>query len=301
MFLSVVGWAFYPIWPADILHYYGVYLAIGAIALFTSNQRLITFAVGAVAASFVFIITFDPFKNWNLDDYSYRGITTAEGFAPQPVRRRLPSGSAMGRVLPVRHVVRTDLRNPIWRRTLATRAAIIVVATEAAAWIVLGPKGSNLDDLDDQSWRWLFSVEPIPPLPLYVAAGAGTAVLVIIGSIWFSEHLSAGSPSHSCRPANSRSPPTSPTCWSAWASSKRWSASRIRRSAGQSRRASCSASWRSSRHGCGGNASPAARSKRSCDESPDEHSHAAPRRRGHSVVAGLAEILPTESEPEGRE
>ncbi|MEZ5217282.1 MAG: DUF418 domain-containing protein [Ilumatobacteraceae bacterium] len=88
-------------------------------------------------------------------------------------------------------MVRTDLRNPIWRRTLAARAAIIVVATEAAAWIVLGPKGSNLDDLDDQSWRWLFSVEPIPPLPLYVAAGAGTAVLVIIGSIWFSEHLSA--------------------------------------------------------------------------------------------------------------
>lgn len=192
LFLFVVGWAFYPIWPADILHYYGVYLAIGAVVLFSSNQRLLTLAAAAVAASFVFIVAFDPFKNWDFDDYSYRGITTAGGFA----RNLFLDG--FHPVLPWiafylfgMWLGRTNLRNPTWRRTLATRAAMVVLATEASAWLVLGPKGSNLDDLDDESWRWLFSVEPIPPLPLYLAAGAGTAVLVIVGSIWVGEHVSA--------------------------------------------------------------------------------------------------------------
>lgn len=192
LFLFVVGWAFYPIWPADILHYYGIYLAIGAIVLFASNQRLLTLAAAAVGVSFLFIITFDPFKNWDLDDYSYRGITTVDGF----LRNLFVDG--FHPVLPWvafylfgMWLGRTNLRNAVWRRTLAIRAAIVVGVTETAAWVVLGAKGSNLDDLDDESWRWLFSVEPIPPLPLYLAAGAGTAVLVIIGSIWIGDHLSA--------------------------------------------------------------------------------------------------------------
>ena len=191
LFLFIVGWAFYPIWPADILHYYGVYLAIGAIVLFAPNQRLLTLAAVAVAVSFVFLATFDPFRNWDLDDYSYQGHHHRRGLRPQPLLRRLhPVLPWVAFYLFGMWLGRTDLRNPTWRRSLATGAAIVVLATESAAWIVLGPKGSNLDDLDGESWRWLFSVQPIPPLPLYLAAGAGTAVLLIIGSIWIGEHLS---------------------------------------------------------------------------------------------------------------
>lgn len=191
LFLFAIGWAFYPIWPADILHYYGIYLAIGAAVLFASSERLLALAVAVIVASFVFIITFDPFANWDLDDYSYRGIDTVEGF----IRNLFLDG--FHPVLPWvafylfgMWLGRTDLRDSAWRRLLVIRAAIIVVATEVAAWIVLGPKGSDLSELDDESWRWLFSVEPIPPLPLYLAAGAGTAVLVIVGSIWIGDHFS---------------------------------------------------------------------------------------------------------------
>lgn len=162
-----------------------------APSFFAANRTLLTLAAGAIAASFVFIITFDPFANWNLDDYSYRGINTADGFA----RNLFLDG--FHPVLPWvafylfgMWLGRTDLRDPVWRRTLAIRAAIVVVLTEAAAWIVLGAKGSGFGALDHESWRWLFSVEPIPPLPLYLAAGAGTAVLVIIGSIWIGDHVS---------------------------------------------------------------------------------------------------------------
>lgn len=190
LFLFVVGWAFFPIWPADILHYYGVYLAIGAVVLFVSNRQLLWLAAGAIVVSSLFIVTFDSFANWDLDDYSYNGITTPSGFFRNLfVDGFHPVFPWVAFYLFGMWLGRTDLRDPAWRRTLAIRSAIAVVITEAAAWILLGPKGSNLDNIDDESWRWLFTVEPIPPLPLYLVAGTGTAVLVIVGSIWLGNNL----------------------------------------------------------------------------------------------------------------
>lgn len=192
LFLFVIGWAFFPIWPADILHFYGLYLLIGAVVLFAPDRRLWLLAASVVTVSLLFVLTFDPFANWDLTDYSYRGLTTPSGFL-----RNLffdgfhPVFPWVAFYLFGMWLGRTDLRDRGWRRTLVIRAALVVAVTEAAAWIVLGPKGTDLADLDDESWRWLFSVEPIPPLPMYLAAGAGTAVLVICGSIWLTEHLSS--------------------------------------------------------------------------------------------------------------
>ncbi len=191
-FLFVLGWAFFPIWPADILHFYGIYLGIGAVVLFAPARTLLRLGSTAIVASFAFIVSFDYFANWDLDDISYAGIATPSGF----LRNLFVDG--FHPVLPWiafylfgTWLGRTDLRDTTWRRTLAIRAGMIVIVTELAAWIVIGPKGSDLDELDDESWRWLFSVEPIPPLPMYLVAGAATAVLVILGSIWLGHRLSS--------------------------------------------------------------------------------------------------------------
>ncbi|MGB7981776.1 MAG: heparan-alpha-glucosaminide N-acetyltransferase domain-containing protein [Candidatus Nanopelagicales bacterium] len=190
LFLFVIGWAFFLIWPADILHYYGVYLAIGALVLFASNRRLAASAAGAVLISLTFLVGFDFFANWDLAEYSYQGLGTPAGFLRNLFLDGFhPVFPWIAFYLFGMWLGRTDLRDRAWRATLTLRAAVVVVVTETAAWIVLGPKGGSLERVEDTSWRWLFSVEPIPPLPMYLAAGAGTAVLVIVGSIWLTEHL----------------------------------------------------------------------------------------------------------------
>jgi len=192
LFLFVIGWAFFPLWPADILHYYGVYLAIGSILLFASSKRLLALAAASVAVSLVFIVRFDPLANWNLVDYSYRGLATPVGFFRNLFLDGFhPVFPWIAFYLFGMWLGRTDLRDPIWRRRLLLWSTVIVVVSEVAAWVLLGPKGSSLANLDAQSWRWLFSVEPVPPFPLYVLAGGGTAVLVICGSIWLGDHLPA--------------------------------------------------------------------------------------------------------------
>ena len=40
LFLFVVGFLYTPIWPADILHFYGIYIALGAVLLTASNRWL---------------------------------------------------------------------------------------------------------------------------------------------------------------------------------------------------------------------------------------------------------------------
>ena len=191
-FLFVIGWLFFPIWPADILHYYGVYLAIGAVLLFAPGKRLLQVGVGATTISFAFIIGFDYFANWNVDDLSYDGIATVSGF----LRNLFFDG--IHPVLPwiVFYLFgmwlgRTDLRDPAWRRTLVVRAVAALVVVEGVAWAVLGPKGSRGEDLLDESWQWFFSVEMLPPMPLYLVAGIATACLVIVGSVWLGDHLPA--------------------------------------------------------------------------------------------------------------
>lgn len=191
LFLFVIGWLFFPIWPADILHFYGLYLAVGSLLLFVSNRTLLRVGVGSAVVSLGFIVLFDFFANWNLDDLTYHGLASASGF----LRNLLLDG--FHPVLPWlafyvfgMWLGRTDLRDPMWRRRLVVRSAVVLVAAEALAWFVLGPKGSTPGNLSDESWRWLFSVEMIPPMPLYLVAGIATACLVIVGSMLLGERLS---------------------------------------------------------------------------------------------------------------
>lgn len=188
--LFAIGWAFFIVWPADILHFYGAYLAIGATLLFVRDRWLWVLATVAVSASAAWIMFFDFFENWNLTTLSYNNLATPAGF----LRNLFLDGFHpvlpwIGFYLIGMWLGRTDLRAVVWRRTLVIWSAVVLVLTEATAWIALGPKGSNLDGIDDSSWRRLFSVDPLPPLPLYVLAGGATAILVICGSIWLAETL----------------------------------------------------------------------------------------------------------------
>jgi len=188
-FLFVLGWLLYTVWPPDILHFYGVYLTVGAVLLFAPTRHLVMVSVTAMVISALFIVGFDYFANWDLNDLSYRGVATPTGFFRNlfldgfhpvfPWISLYIFGMWLGR---------TDLRDSRWLRRLALAAGSVVVVTETIAWVNVGPKGST-PALAPDDWRWLLSVDPIPPMPFYLLAGAGTAVLVIVGSIWLRSHI----------------------------------------------------------------------------------------------------------------
>lgn len=79
LFLLVVGYLFIPIWPADILHYYALYIAIGALLLRAPSSVLWALA-GAAAAGFVGLyLIADYWLELDVIHLAYDGFWTPVG------------------------------------------------------------------------------------------------------------------------------------------------------------------------------------------------------------------------------
>jgi len=176
--LFVIGLLYWPVWPADILHYYGVYIAVGAVLLGVSGLGLWALAVGLVLAfAALLVLGVDYTTGWDFKTLTYHGFWTPGGFARNllyngfhpvvPWAAFLLVGVWLGR----RDA--NDLAG--WRRMLVLGfvvAACVELASRPlvrAAALVMG-----LEDAEA-----VFGTGSMPPMPLYMAAATGTAFTVI--------------------------------------------------------------------------------------------------------------------------
>ncbi|MFQ5350459.1 MAG: DUF418 domain-containing protein [Thermoanaerobaculia bacterium] len=187
LFLFVIGLLYTPIWPADILHFYGIYLALAAFLLAAPVRRLWGLAAALVAAFGVLILVLDYERGWDWSALSYAGFWTPggmvrhllfNGFHPVvPWLAFLLVGMALGR-LPM-----TDTN--VRRRVFAWGASV-AVAAEGVSWLLIrGLHG--MPAADREALSPLLGTEPMPPMPLYMLASAGTACAVIAALVALGE------------------------------------------------------------------------------------------------------------------
>ncbi len=69
---------------------------------------------------------------------------------------------------------------------------VIVILAEGVSWLLIQTLSSPPFGLDAETVTALFSTKPMPPMPLYLLSGGGTAVAVILLSIMLTERF-AGS------------------------------------------------------------------------------------------------------------
>ncbi len=187
LFLLVVGYAFIPIWPADILHYYALYIAIGALLLSASDRTLL---VLASVLGIVFVALYSVFGYWaELDPITldYRGFWTGTGL----LRNLWFNG--WHPVIPWvsfyifgMWVGRRDVRKRATRQWMLGLGFGMAVVGEAIAAIARATAGATEFIVDvaaaglsvDAGGRALLDAEPIPPSPPYLLAGAGTALVI---------------------------------------------------------------------------------------------------------------------------
>lgn len=179
LFLLVVGLAYTPVWPADILHFYGVYLAVAALFL-GAPMAWLWASAGALVAAFVgLLLVFDYEREWDWSTLEYEGLWTPagmvrhlffNGFHPVvPWLAFVFVGMAVGRL---------DLRRVPVRRGLFGLGLTATVATEAtSAWLLRS--ASALAPEEKEVLGALFGTSPMPPMPLYMLAGTGVACVVI--------------------------------------------------------------------------------------------------------------------------
>lgn len=188
LFLLLVGLAYTPIWPADILHFYGVYLFIAA-GLFAISNRGLLLAVALIPQLFVMLVfVFDYERGWNWEDLSYIGMWTWDGmfrhlffngFHPViPWVTFVFAGMWLGR---------QNLRDPKFRRRTGIICFAIAMFIEGLSRLLLNLTKQSFPDADPELLNALLSTAAMPPMPWYIFAAGSLAIAVICLCVEFTE------------------------------------------------------------------------------------------------------------------
>ncbi len=192
LFLFAIGMLYTSVWPADILHFYGLYLFFAAFLMAAPVFRLWVYSGLIVATSVILlsVLNYDADWNWKYLEYinfwSLAGMVRNlffNGFHPVfPWLAFLLIGMILGR---------RDLGDPAVCRHLYLWGASVAIAAEAFSRLAF--RGVPMSgSVNGEIITTFFSTAPMPPTPLYFCSAAGTACALIAASIALGERC-AGS------------------------------------------------------------------------------------------------------------
>lgn len=176
-FLAVLGVLDNVLWVGDILHFYAVYLAVAACLLDASDRALLGAAAASAAAFAGLFVVLDYEKGWDWEAMTYLGQ-----WAPEGLLRHL-FFNGFHPVFPwiAFFLVGLVLGRRVWDERFALRlAAGGLAATLAAEALSAALAGWAADGTPDGDWcALLFGTQSMPPTPLYLVSGGGSALAVI--------------------------------------------------------------------------------------------------------------------------
>lgn len=188
LFLFCAGLIYTPIWPADILHFYGVYIAFAAFLFSSSTRRLWGSCALLLLAFTVMFFSLEYDQGWNWNTLEYEGFWTLpgmvrhlfyNGFHPVvPWLAFLLTGMVLGRC---------EMGRPRVRKRVFLLGAGVAIVAEATSWLLVHGLSSGASAADQEVIVAIFGTQPMPPMPLYLLAGAGTAAAVISASVALGE------------------------------------------------------------------------------------------------------------------
>ncbi len=190
LFLFVVGLAYTPVWPADILHFYGVYIALAAFLIALSTRQLWVCCGAGTLLFPVMFFTLNYDQGWNWETLDYAGFWTSagmvrnlffNGFHPViPWVVFLLFGMVIGR---------QDMGDSGIRRRIFAWGLGVAVVAESVSWLLIRVLSSGANLADQEAIVAIFGTEPMPPMPLYLLAGGGAACAIIAASVEVGERF----------------------------------------------------------------------------------------------------------------
>ncbi|MBC8177928.1 MAG: DUF418 domain-containing protein [Desulfobacteraceae bacterium] len=180
IFLFVIGGLNSMIWGADILHFYAIYFAAGAVFLNFSNQRLFVLATISVTIFSLLMFIFDFDLGWERGSISYEdwpnmprlaGHLFFNGHYPFfPWVAFMVLGLWLGR---------QDLTDNAMRNAILLAGIGAMFFSEFISWLALNIRSFDSSDLYlDAVLPW-FYIDPWEPMPLFLISAGGTALVVI--------------------------------------------------------------------------------------------------------------------------
>lgn len=193
VFLFVIGLSYILIWPADILHFYGIYMMITLLLI---KSKPITILLTALAFILVYpILMFAlPYDiGWDFSTYEYDGFWTLTGF----MRNLFYNG--FHPVMPWTAFMllglwfgRQDLHNTIFIKKVTWISLSIFLFIKIVS-VSLISLLSQSDQGIAAELTQIIGTSPMPPLPFYMVSGSSFALFVISCCILISRKFEGNS------------------------------------------------------------------------------------------------------------
>jgi len=183
LFLFLVGLSYTWIWPADILHFYGIYMLLTLVLIYRSSRQILIASTLMILLYPLLILILDYETGWNFATLTYTDLWTPIGF----LRNLFYNG--FHPVIPWTAFIlfgvwfgRQDLYDDsfIKKSLWISSATFIGIQVFSSASLYFFSAG-NPDTL--ASIEPLLGTAPMPPLPIYMANGIAISVATISACI----------------------------------------------------------------------------------------------------------------------
>ena len=183
LFLFIVGISYIAIWPADILHFYGIYMAITILLLTSKERTLIATAITLIVA-FPILMTFWNYETgWDFNTLDYQGFWTLKGF----MRNLFFNG--FHPVIPWTAFMlfgywfgKQDLHNDKFIKKTFWISSIIFVSIQALSYLTISFLSEGNQEIAKELTE-ILGTNPMPPLPIYMFNGSAIAFAIISACI----------------------------------------------------------------------------------------------------------------------
>jgi uncharacterized protein len=190
LFLFIVGLSYIVIWPADILHFYGIYMLV-ILLLLSSNEKIILISTIALILLYPLLFGFWNYETgWNFDTLDYHSFWTFNGF----FRNLFFNG--FHPVIPWTSFMlfgfwfgKQDLKSDrfIKKAFWVSSIAFIVIQVLSYLTILYLSEGSQqtASELSE-----IIGTNPMPPLPMYMFNGIAISISIISACIIMGKRFS---------------------------------------------------------------------------------------------------------------
>lgn len=187
LFLFIIGVLYSPIWQADILHFYGVYMLFTLLFVKRSNSVVLSAAVLNVLVYPILMMLFNYEAGWDFNSFQYIDFWTLEGFLRNLFYNGFnPVFPWVAFMLMGLWFGRQKLNDSKFLKKSLLISGIFYFMILLFSKSILTVLSEGNQDLY-QELELIFGTGPIPPLPIYMLSAGSMAIFIISSCILISQ------------------------------------------------------------------------------------------------------------------